>query len=186
MDSSRPKKTPDTVCPDFLGLHLRQLRATARLALATLLFAAVVAYAILLLSAYVHLTPSHSLAPRLRELEITLFHTQIPTSRIERLLESSEGEMNRGGTMRPAFTEQSADWESLTQNMTADERAALMIQRDGERRALLDWVRSGASRDAYERDDYRLRDGSGVRDITAEYLLSNEPTGNLRLTPHVR
>src|SRR5437762_222769 len=106
MDSLSPKKTPGA-----LGLCLCKLSAPARFALAGLLLASTLAYLVLLLSAYLHLTPPSVFAPDPRDLATILFDRRQPVSRIERLLESTTGEMNRGGTMRPAFTDQSLDWE---------------------------------------------------------------------------
>src|SRR5438552_133155 len=134
--------------------RLRQLPLPTRRALAIALAAATIAYCALLFATYLQLTPSSSVVPDLRELDRLLFEIKKPTSRIERLLEATDGPMSRSGTMRPAFTDQSLGWESLNQNLTADERAALLAEREGERLAMLDWVRMGASREAYENNRY--------------------------------
>jgi hypothetical protein len=165
-------------------LHL--LSAPRRVTLAGLLLAAAIAYSALLVSAYLHLTPPSSLAPDPRELNTILFDTKKPISRIERLLESIEGEMNRGGTMRPAFTDQSLDWESLTKNMSDNEKAVIQAQREAERLAFLDWVRSGASRESYENDDYALRDPAPARQITGDYLIGDRPADSATAPPHIR
>jgi hypothetical protein len=151
--------------------RLSQFSPPVRLALAALLLTATLAYAATLVSGYLQLTPPSSLAPDPRELARLLFNVNRPISRIERLLESTAGEMNRGGTMRPAFTDQSLNWELLIQNMTAAQRATLLTQREAERLAILDWIRSGASRTAYENDDYELRDPAAAREITPDYFI---------------
>jgi hypothetical protein len=166
--------------------RLHQLSAPLRFSLAGLLLVALVAYASLLASAYLHLTPPSYVAPDPRELGTILFDTIKPISRIERLLESSGGEMNRGGTMRPAFTDQSLDWQSLIENMTDEQKSALHAQREAERLALLDWVRSGAGRKAYEDDDYALRDPAPAREITSDYLISDRDAANDPAPPHIR
>src|SRR5262245_1188693 len=181
MDTLNPKKTPDP-----RRSPLRSLPAVSRFPLAGLLLAAAVAYSVLLLSSYLHLTPPSSLGPDPRELSTILFDTKKPISRIERLLESTEGEMNRGGTMRPAFTEQSLDWQSLIENMTEEQKSALHAQREAERLALLDWVRSGASHEAYENDDYALRGPAPARQVTADYLIIDRPAANDPAPPHIR
>src|SRR6476619_1823213 len=79
---------------------------------------------------------------------------------IEQLLEATDGPLKRGGSMRPAFTDQSVGWESLTENMSATEKAALIAEREGERLAVLAWIRSGLSRQAYEADQFPLDDNS--------------------------
>jgi hypothetical protein len=171
MGTLNPIKTPDSV-----RSPLRKLPTPSRLAFAGLLLASLIAYAALLISTYLHLTPPSSLFPDLRELSTILFETKKPISRIERLLESSDGEMNRGGTMRPAFTDKSLDWESLTQSMTDALKSTLLAQREAERLALLDWVRSGASRTAYDNDNYEPRDATTVSQITPDYLIPENDT----------
>src|SRR5438067_3019674 len=143
--------------------YLHRLPLPTRRALAISLAAATIAYCALLFAAYLQLTPSSSVLPDLRELDRLLFEIKKPTSRIERLLEATDGPMSRSGTMRPAFTDQSLGWELLNQNLTAEERAALLAEREGERLAILDWVRRGASREAYEDDRYDTNAISGVR-----------------------
>lgn len=165
MDTLNPKKTPEP-----FRSPLQRLPAPSRFTLAGLLLASVVAYAALLVTAYLRLTPPSALVPDPHELAAILFNTQKPVSRIQRLLESTEGEMNRGGTMRPAFTDQSLDWESLIENMTDYQKSALHAQREAERLALLDWVRSGSVRDDYENDDYKPHDETTVSQITPDYL----------------
>jgi hypothetical protein len=150
------------------------------------LAAAASGYCTLLIATYLQLTSPSALLPDLRELDRLLFSTATPVSQIERLLEASTGEMNRGGTMRPAFTDQSAGWDALTKPMTADELAALAAEREGERLALLDWVRSGASQAAYDQDDYPLANPSAVTQITANYLLLGDRAAGTNPPPRVR
>jgi hypothetical protein len=166
--------------------RLRQLSPATRRALGLSLVIVAIAYVVLLLATYFELCPPSSSWPEPGELDRLLFETEPPVSRIERLLESAEGEMNRGGTMRPAFTDQSVGWKLLTEGMTTAERAALVADREGERLALLDWVRSGASREAYEHDDYVLLDRAGVRQITSSYVADSSRTQNDQLPRRVR
>jgi hypothetical protein len=149
---------------------LTRLPLAARRGLALVLGLAAVGYFSVLARTCFQLTSAGSALPDVMLISSLLLDFKQPVSHIERLLESSQGEMNRGGTMRPAFTEQSVGWESLIESLTADEKGALLAEREGERLALLDWVQSGASREAYEQDNHRLTDHSGVRQITANYL----------------
>jgi hypothetical protein len=142
-----------------------------RRTLAIGLVAAAVAYGALLIITYLQLTPSRALLPDLHTVDRLLFGGPPPVSRTERLLEATEGPMSRGGTMRPAFTDQSLGWDSLTQNLSVEQKAALLAEREGERLAILDWLRAGAPREAYENDRYELRPASGVQQITADYAL---------------
>ncbi|MBW8883490.1 MAG: hypothetical protein JF612_01665, partial [Planctomycetia bacterium] len=165
---------------------VRQLPLPTRRALAISLAAATIAYCALLFAAYLQLTPSSSVMPDIRELARLLFEIKKPISRIERLLEATDGPMSRSGTMRPAFTDQSLGWESITQSLTAKERAALLVERDSERLAMLDWVRMGASREAYENDRYSVSAMSGMRHITTDYLIPEEQSAPERLPTTVR
>jgi hypothetical protein len=136
------------------------------------LIAAVIGYCVLVVTAYLHVTSPGSLWPDTHELGQILFDTAKPVTQIERLLETPEGEMNRGGTMRPAFNDQSLGWEELIKPLSAGEIAALRAEREGERLALLDWVRSGGNQAAYDADDYTWANSSSSIPISAAYLAS--------------
>lgn len=136
-----------------------------------LLTAVAIGYGSLLVAVYFQLTPPSSLFPDLRELDRLI--TARPVSKIEQLLEAGGDQMNGGGTMRPAFTLQSIGWEDAVRNLTEDEKGRLLQQREGERLALLDWVRSGASRDAYSQDDYLPSGAAKIQQITAAYRVSD-------------
>ncbi len=166
--------------------RLTQLRTATRRFLGISLLAATVAYFGLLLATYLQLTPSGSTFPDLRALNRLLFGGKKPVSRIERLLESNEGPLSRSGTMRPAFTEQSDGWESLVQGMTAEEEASLLADREGERLAMLDWVRSGSNREAYERDQHELTAASGINQITAKYVIDHQQSKSRADTASIR
>jgi hypothetical protein len=148
--------------------------------LAGLLSAAGLSYGIVLCLAYLHVTSPNSLWPDVRALDAVFFKRAKPVSTIQRLLESAEGPMNRAGTMRPAFTEQSIGWESLTQSMTTDEKSKLAAERDGERLAVLAWVRSGPSRQAFEADDFRWDEADALHPITPAYLTAEQTSGSER------
>jgi hypothetical protein len=142
-------------------LTLRQLSRPIRTSLAVLLATAAIGYLAAASMAYFEVTSPASTWPDFKVLDRVFFGArEKPVSPIERLLESMEGPMNSGGTMRPAFTTESTGWSTLIENMPADKLAALTAQREGERLALLDWVRSGADRTAYEADDYQVSDST--------------------------
>jgi len=144
--------------------------AGTRRVLAIALVAATVAYCMLLFVTYLQLTPSSSLLPDIGRVDRLLFGGPPPVSRVQRLLESAEGPLSRGGTMRPAFTDQSLGWDALTQSLSAEQKAELLVDREGERLAVLDWLRSGAPREPYEGDRYHLSAVAGVHRMTADYL----------------
>jgi len=167
--------------------RLARLPLLTRRILALVISLAAIGYFSLLARTYFQLTSPGSVLPDVMLISSLLLDFKKPVCHIERLLESAEGEMNRGGTMRPAFTGQSVGWESLIQILTADEKAALLADREGERLALLDWVRSGADRAAYERDDYQLSDRSDVRQITANYAAGGSKVqGESAARVHIR
>jgi hypothetical protein len=168
------------------NLKLSCLPRPAQWLLGGFLATAATGYGAVLLLAYVQVTSPNSSRPNFRELDGMFFSQEKPVSPLERLLEATEGPMNRAGTMRPAFTVQSVGWEALTQNMTAEEKVALEAQREGERLALLDWVRSGLSHEAYEADDFRLGHTSQARPITAKYLITHQESPDQGAQKNVR
>jgi hypothetical protein len=108
-----------------------------------------------------------------------------PVSTIERLLESSGGPMNSIGTMRPAFTDESRGWEALRAGKTPEQLGRLEAVREGERLALLDWVRAGAPRDAYDRDDFPLGGDRTGQPVTRKFLVE-EPRANQPARARIR
>ena len=143
-------------------------------------------YCVFLLLAYIQVTSPNSLWPDLKALDGLFFGREQPVSPLERLLEATEGPMDRAGTMRPAFTDQSVGWELLTHRMTVDEKVALVAEREGERQALLAWVRSGLGQEAYQADDFPLGETFAARPITAAYLISDQHRPGQGAHKHVR
>jgi hypothetical protein len=125
------------------------------------------------LLALIEVTPPGATWPSLTSLDHALFGGRAkPVSAIERLLVAEDGPMNGGGSMRPAFSTESTEWEPLTQGLSEPELHHLLAEREGERLALLDWVRSGASRTAYEDDRHPLSGPLANQPLTAAYLVS--------------
>jgi hypothetical protein len=149
---------------------LRQLPRQRRLLLSAFVAAAGLSYGLTFVLAFLALTPPSSLVPGLGELEQSLFgYRGRQPSLVERLLEAPDGPMNRGGSMRSAFTTQSDDWERVTQTKSPAELEALEAEREAERLAVLDWVRAGAPREAYEEDEYFMSSGNTEGNIAAEF-----------------
>ena len=142
-----------------------------------LLAAAGVGYAALVCAAYFQLTPASALLPDLDEFDRLIYASEKPVSTIERLLEAGGDRMDGGGSMRPAFTVQSLGWEDAARNLSAAQNRNLLAEREGERLALLDWVRSGASRTAYAEDDYRLSAAAVAGPMTSAYRLNAAASG---------
>src|SRR5262249_12978703 len=92
-------------------------------------------------------------------------------SQLERVLTAEESKVfNGSGTMRPAFTFKSAGWARAIKGKNRAEVQKLRDERDGERLALIDWIRKGANKEAYENDSYPLPEELATHPITAEFL----------------
>ena len=151
--------------------RLRDLPGEVRLVLTAFLVLAAAGYASALVQVHSQSAAADELLPgpdRVRE--IYAGPTDRPRSQVERLLETPSGPFNATGTMRPAFTTQSRDWASLTDGKSADEMRAISEQREGERLALLAWVKAGADRAAYDRDDFPLGPELAGQPVTPELL----------------
>jgi hypothetical protein len=184
---SHPITRPLFHCvPSPSTFELPSLPQRARWLLAGLIAAASIGFCTLLLLAYIQVTPPNSIQPDFRALEGLFFGREQPVSLLEQLLEATEGPLNRAGTMRPAFTDKSLDWESLIQDLTAEERAALLAEREGERLALVAWVRSGLNQPAYQADDFLLDGTLAAQPITAKYLITDRPSPGPDAPKHVR
>jgi hypothetical protein len=87
-----------------------------------------------------------------------------PMSQIERLLEADPTlKFNGSGQMRTAFFTDSRDWEGALEdkkeNWNGDEKSAekeLREEREGERQAMLAWIRAGARKEAWDEDHFDL------------------------------
>jgi hypothetical protein len=91
---------------------------------------------------------------------------------LERVLRAPESHVFSGsGTMRPAFTTQSAGWKPLVKARGED---VLRKERDGEIEVLLRWIHDGADRKAYDEDRYPLPDELRNQPITKEYVVTTE------------
>jgi hypothetical protein len=94
-----------------------------------------------------------------------------PQSQLERLLETPAGTFNGSGTMRPAFTTKSEGWKKLTKKMPQPEVEALEARREGDRLALLAWLRAGAKKSEYDKDEFKLPDSLASQPITDDFLV---------------
>jgi hypothetical protein len=173
-----------TSTPRFV---LRDLPLAARLVLAAFLISVGLGY----VSALVQLHFQHATAGKvLPELDDTVkaYHGMPGVSQFERLLEADENKpFNGSGTMRPAFTTRSApSWERNINKLAKDKNikrreaeTILRGQREGERQALLEWVRAGADRKSFEENSFPLPPSWGDRPITPD-MVDTGP-GNQRI-----
>jgi hypothetical protein len=107
-----------------------------------------------------------------------------PRPKLEVLLEADEGlDFNGGGSMKPAFFAKSAGWEGAKKKLARKGRrgeptkeqldqaeAELRTQRETERLAVLDWVRKGADKEAYQNDNFCVSDSLLALPIDDAYV----------------
>lgn len=168
------------------SMRLRQLPLAPRIVIAAFLISVGFGY----FSALVQLHFSHAspgqVMPGLKE-TIHAYHgpTDKPMSTIERLLEAEpDKKFNGQGTMQPAFTTRSDGWTKTIKKVGDDpaKLEALRHERDGERLALLEWVRSGAKKSEYDKDDFVLPVRLLSHSITHEFLVKDSK--ELPIEPH--
>jgi hypothetical protein len=160
---------------------LRDLPLASRLVLAVFLTSTALGYSLALLQLHFRNAWPGNALPTTADVEATYFGQRVQAvSWVEKLLETPEGPLDGTGSMRPAFTTASDRWEALIRHKTPEQMAKLHAEREGERLALLSWVRSGAGKKAYDNDDYRLTDDLARHEITTEFLVrdgsNHEPT----------
>ncbi|HMP17749.1 MAG TPA: hypothetical protein PKD72_12050, partial [Gemmatales bacterium] len=91
---------------------------------------------------------------------------------LERLLEAPENlPFNGNGSMRRAFLDKSDDWKDAIQQKP---EAAIREEREGERLALLAWLRAGAKKENYDEDSFSLLESLHKQPITSDFLKLDE------------
>jgi hypothetical protein len=88
-----------------------------------------------------------------------------PLERLVRPPEHEDAPFNGQGSMVRAFTDKSSGWRAALKNRT---EAEVVKERDGERDAVLAWLRAGQAKIDYDAD--KLPRPSGDAPITAEFL----------------
>lgn len=159
------------VSPQPFRLH--SLPLPARLVIAVFLVSVGIGY----FSALVQLhfqgaTPGH-LLPGFAEVERTYSIAQgaQPMSQLEQLLQApvqTKEPFNGGGSMSPAFAEKSQGWNKALRR--APDKDRLWAERDGERLAVLQWIRSGPDKNAWRRNAFPLPAELADHPITADYV----------------
>lgn len=157
-------------------MELRHLPLAPRLVLSMFLVSVGCGY----LSALVQLHFQHArpgnLLPSLEDArKIYYGSSDVPQSPLERLLEApAERPFNGTGQMRAAFTDKSKGWTKALRNKSDDEKAAILQAREGERLALLDWIRGGAQRESYDSDKHTLSTSLGQHPLSDEFLVKTD------------
>lgn len=113
-------------------------------------------------------------------------------SQLERVLVTDENRpFNGSGTMRPAFFEHAGGWKGKIKKKAKERNLSLIKaetelreERNGERLAMLAWIRAGADEKAYENDSFDLPADLTRRPITDEFLetdANNKKTGRIKI-----
>jgi hypothetical protein len=119
---------------------------------------------------------------------VRAYHSNSGLSQLERVLMTEEGKpFNGSGTMRAAFTSKSGGWKAAVNRRAKKNHvslnqaeAELRSEREGERLALLDWVRSGADEKAFTDNSHVLSADLTSHPITGEFV-EEGPDGRLRV-----
>lgn len=170
----------------FARLHLRNLPLATRLVLAIFLLTVGTGYLSALVQIHFQHATAGSLLPDSNGL-VDTYHGTEGKAQIESLLTADESKpFNGTGTMRQTFTTKSAGWKAAIRKRAGDKRismanaeAELRRERDGERLAVLDWVRSGASQEAFDTDSHPLSASLAKAPITADFV-DGEGNGDRR------
>jgi len=116
------------------------------------------------------------------------YHGTSAQSQLERLIAADESKpFNGSGTMRPAFTRRSAGWAKAIRAKADEDHIPLGIaeervraERDGERLALIHWIRAGAPEQPYKDDAYPIPPELANHPITAKFIETG-PDGSKRV-----
>jgi hypothetical protein len=165
-------------------LVLRELSLPARLVIAVFLISVGLGY----FSALVQLHFQNASAGRLlpdADDAVSIYHGKAAASQLERLLTADESKPFDGsGSMRTAFTSRSARWKRTVEERAKEKNwtmkdgvpdllraeADVRKERDGERLAILEWIRAGAPGKEFEEDAFPMPPALAGQAITEKYL----------------
>jgi hypothetical protein len=156
---------------------LRHLPLSTRLVLAAFLMSAGVGYVAALVNLHFQHASPGKLLPGPDD-AVTAYHGRSGMSQMERLLVSDEHRpFNGNGSMRQSFASKSAGWKGAIKKRAQEKKISLIqaeeqlrSERDGERLAILEWIRTGASRKAFEENSYALAGNLSRHPITTDFV----------------
>jgi hypothetical protein len=156
---------------------LRTLPLAVRLVLAVFLLSVGAGYCAALLQLHFQHASPGKLLPGPDD-AVRAYHGGSGLSQLERLLMTEEGKpFNGSGTMRAAFTAKSGGWKAAVSRRAKkghidlnQAEAELRSEREGERLALLDWVRAGAEQKAFADNSYAVSADLASHPITGEFV----------------
>lgn len=150
---------------------LRELPFEARIVVAVFLSTVAAGYLAALTQVHFQVAAPGEMLPGVGRVQERYTASPGKQSKLEHLIDAAEGPFNGSGTMRPAFLEKSRDWADRIRNLNDAERQRLFEEREGERQALLAWIRRGGDRSAYDRDEFQLDSAMAGGPITSEFLV---------------
>jgi hypothetical protein len=106
------------------------------------------------------------------------YYGRMGMSQLERLLVVDEAKpFNGSGSMRQTFTTKSAGWKGAINRRSKEKQISLRAaeeelrsERDGERLAILDWIRAGADRKAFEDNNFLVSAHLARRPVTPDFI----------------
>jgi len=150
---------------------LRELPFSARLTLALFLVSVGLGYGAAIIQIHFQHASPGEFMPSAHDVVVKYHGDPDPAKRVsalQRLIEASEEgrSFNGSGSMAPAFTTRSTGWRSALREKP---EAELRRERDGERDAVLLWLKEGANQAAYDGDRLPLPVSWGNKPVTAEF-----------------
>ena len=157
--------------------QLRNLSLPTRLVLAAFLISVGLGYCSALVQMHFQHASSGKMLPDADDV-IDVFHGRPGISQFERLLTADENRpFNGSGSMRQTFTTKSAGWKGAVKKRAKDKNLSLAAaetelrrERDGERLAILEWVRTGADQASFEGNSFVLPASLASHAISDEFL----------------
>lgn len=177
---------------------LRELPLPARLVLAVFLVSVGLGYFSALVQLHFQNATPGRLLPDADD-AARIYNGRAGMSQLERVLTSDESQVfNGSGTMRPAFTTRSARWKRTVEARAKEKNfvnkdgspdllkaeADVRGERDGERLALVEWIRAGAPAKAFEDDAFPRPASLASHPVTEKYAeldVDGKPTGRVKI-----
>jgi hypothetical protein len=167
---------------------LRDLPLAARSVLAAYLATVGIGYFAALVQLHFHHASPGKLLPTADD-TVSIYHGRTEMSQLERLLVSDENRaFNGSGSMRQSFTSKSAAWKGAIKRRAQSKKISLTraeeelrSERDGERLALLSWIRAGANRKEFEDNQYVLPANLASRPMSPDMIDESMEEGVVRV-----
>jgi hypothetical protein len=158
-------------------LLLRDLSLPTRLVIAFFLISVGLGYFGALVQLHFQHASAGQFLPQAED-AVHVYHGRSNLSQLERLLVADEGKpFNGSGSMRQTFTTRSAGWRRDISRRATSKKLSLLraeeqlrSERDGERLAMLAWIRAGADQKPFEENNYVLPASLTQHPITSDFM----------------